>query len=127
MDLSLNQALTTRMNYLVARQGVLSGNIANADTPGYLSRDLTFQPQLAAAQNSAELRRTNARHMANGATGATAGKLTTSSQFIQHNGNAVRLDQEMVKMNQTQLDYRMMTQLYAKNAQLQQIAIGRGR
>lgn len=127
MDMSLSQALTTRMNYLVARQGVIAGNIANADTPGYLSRDLTFNPHLAAAQNATDMRRTNARHMATGGSGGNTGKLVTSSNFMQHNGNSVRLDQEMLHMNQTQLDYRMMTQLYAKNAQLQQIAIGRGR
>ncbi len=36
------QALTLRAN----RQQVLAGNIANADTPGYKTRDLVFRSEL---------------------------------------------------------------------------------
>ena len=34
------EALSNRMNFLVARQSVIAGNIANANTPGYLAKDL---------------------------------------------------------------------------------------
>jgi flagellar basal-body rod protein FlgB len=40
------------LNFTQARQGVLAGNIANANTPGYRTRDLSpaaFQEQLKAA------------------------------------------------------------------------------
>src|SRR5690349_5474471 len=43
MDLSripLFEALTKRMGWLGERQGVLAQNIANADTPGYVAKDL---------------------------------------------------------------------------------------
>lgn len=41
----LNQ-LEHVLNFHVERHGVLSGNLANADTPGYLPRDIGFAQQL---------------------------------------------------------------------------------
>lgn len=122
---SISAALTARMNYLTDRQAVIAGNIANADTPDYLPRDLSFKPYLQAAQGGMNMALTNGRHLAGGQGGGAGQKLMQSAQFIQHNGNAVRLDDQLVKMNQTQLDYQMVTQLYAKQAAMQKLAIGR--
>ncbi len=50
----------------VARAGVLSSNLANADTPNYKARDINFQEALAAkmggSTNSA-MRSTHSQHM----------------------------------------------------------------
>jgi flagellar basal-body rod protein FlgB len=40
---SLAQSLEKYMDVLAARQKVVSSNIANADTPGYRTKDLDFQ------------------------------------------------------------------------------------
>lgn len=113
-------ALTARMNYLTARQGVIAGNIANSDTPGYIDRDLV------ADSNSSNFAMmvSSAGHMSapKSADGA-GGKIVEDKRFLQHNGNSVRLDQEMLKMNDTQLNYQMMTQLYAKQVALQKLAL----
>ncbi len=117
-------ALSHRMDYLIARQGVVASNIANADTPNYLAKDLTFTPK---AEGNFGLRVTNARHLGGTAGGAAGvGKLTEDSRFLQHNGNSVRQDMEALKQGQTSLDYRLMTQLYTAQMQLQRTAIGRG-
>lgn len=123
MPTQIFNALSHRMDYLIARQGVVAGNIANADTPNYLAKDLSFTPS--SAGNFA-MRVTNARHLgsSSGSQGAV-GKLTEDSRFIQHNGNSVRQDMEALKQNQTSLDYRLMTQLYTAQMQLQRTAIGR--
>ena len=39
-DLSLFAAMKQKMQWHQARQGVLAENVANAETPGYRSRDL---------------------------------------------------------------------------------------
>jgi flagellar basal-body rod protein FlgB len=120
-------ALTHRMDYLIARQGVVAGNIANADTPQYLAKDISFAPA-GQGKGGFAMAVTNAKHLGAGqGAGGFAGHLTEDSRFMQHNGNSVRLDMEMLKMNQTQLDYRTMTQLYSKQVGLQQMALGRGR
>ncbi|MCA3244406.1 MAG: flagellar basal body rod protein FlgB [Alphaproteobacteria bacterium] len=115
-------ALGHRMDYLIARQGVIAGNIANADTPNYLAKDLTFSPN---PENTFAMRVTNARHLGGTPNAGAVGKLTEDSRFIQHNGNSVRQDLEALKQNQTSLDYRLMTQLYTAQMQLQRTAIGR--
>ena len=123
-NISLSAALADRMDYLVARQGVIAGNIANADTPGYLAKDLTFQSALNNAANPVQQTVTNSQHMVGGAQAGAGQRAVSSARFMQHNGNAVRLDQEMLKMQDTQLNYRMMTQLYAKQVALQKTALG---
>ncbi len=115
-------ALSHRMDYLIARQGVIAGNIANADTPNYLAKDLTFKPQ---TNTPFGLRVTNARHLGGTSNASAVGKITEDSRFIQHNGNSVRQDVEALKQSQTSLDYRLMTQLYTAQMQLQRTAIGR--
>jgi len=123
---SLSNALTARMNFLSDRQGVIAGNVANADTPGYVPADLEFKAQVAGAQSQMAMRTTDGQHMTGAMNGSASGKKFQNARYAQHNGNAVRLDEQMIKMNQTQLDYRMMTEVYRKNTQLQKIAIGRG-
>lgn len=120
-------ALSNRMNYLVTRQGVIAGNIANADTPGYVAQDVGFVPANKAFGAALEQARTHSGHMSvGGGSAGMAGKSSRSGTYMQHNGNAVRLDVEMQKMNTTSLEYRLMTELYSKNVGLQKIAIGRG-
>lgn len=125
-NMSLSKALAARMQFLVDRQGVIAGNIANADTPGYVPADLVFKAQVQNAQGKMAMRITDGQHIVSPQGGGGSGRRFENARYIQHNGNAVRLDDQMIKMNQTQLDYRLMTEIYTKNSQLQRIAIGRG-
>lgn len=118
---SLSQALASRMSFLTERQAVVAGNIANANTPGYLAKDLVAAKS--APAGSFTMAMTNAQHIKTA--GATSqGKLVEDARFIEHNGNSVRLDEEMIKMNDAQLNYRMMTELYTKQVGLQKMALG---
>lgn len=116
-------ALTRRMDFLAARQATITGNIANANTPGYLSRDLQMKP--AEGGTSFAMAMTNAKHLQAARGVEASGKVVEDSTNIQHNGNSVRLDEEMLKMNQTQGDYRLMTELYSKMTGMQKLAVGR--
>ena len=118
---SLSDALTQRMDFLVQRQGIVASNVANANTPGYIAKDLVDSNSSSPASTFA-MAMTNARHI-DGGTATIAGTITEDTRFIQHNGNSVRLDNEMLKMNDTQLNYRMMTQLYAKQVGMQKLAL----
>ena len=48
----LTNSLERYMDLLAARQKVVASNIANVDTPGYRTKDLDFQAELAEAQSS---------------------------------------------------------------------------
>ncbi len=123
MPTQVFSALSHRMDHLIARQGVIAGNIANADTPNYRAKDLSFTPSQAGGMG---LRTTNGRHLGSSTSSASGvGRITEDSRFLQHNGNSVRQDMEALKQNQTALDYRLMTQLYSSQLQLQRLAIGR--
>ena len=121
---SVADALTQRMNFLVQRQGVVASNIANANTPGYLSKDLIAATGGAKPANTFGMAMTNAMHMSTGNGAALAGDMKEDARFVQHNGNSVRLDEEMLKMTDTQLNYRMMTELYSKQVAMQKMALG---
>jgi len=119
MDLATQ--LNHRMNYLTQRQGILAGNIANASTPGYLAKDLQFAGYLQQAQVRPQV--THPRHQRVGGF-APAGQVTTERRALRLDGNGVQLDTEMLKLNQTQMDFRFVTGLYRKHAQMQRIALG---
>lgn len=123
MTTSTYDALSRRMSFLSGRQAVIAGNIANADTPGYLAKDMVMKP--AAAPSAFGMVMTNLRHLPTSHASADLGRMTEDSSYIEHNGNSVRLDEQMVKLGQVQGEYRLMTELYAKQAALQKMAIGK--
>jgi flagellar basal-body rod protein FlgB len=119
---TMTDALTNRMNFLAAREATVAGNIANANTPGYLSRDLVAPRN--GDTGSFGMAVTNAQHM-QAAKSSPAGEVVTDDTYMQHNGNSVRLDSEMLKLSDVQLNYRLMTELYSKQVAMQKTAIGR--
>jgi flagellar basal-body rod protein FlgB len=95
---------------LVSRQGAISDNIANIDTPGYIRREAPFETALqrAIGAGSSNLRTTDPRHMATGGTsrnqlGMQAAQQLTSGRMDQ---NTVDIDQEMVEMAETQMRFQ---------------------
>jgi flagellar basal-body rod protein FlgB len=84
------------------RQRLIASNIANADTPGYLARDMDFTKALQEATNSmapsAQLKATSAGHIptTGGIGGARAEPNLLYSTASQTNldGNSVDMDRE---------------------------------
>jgi flagellar basal-body rod protein FlgB len=132
MDVSnipLLSLLKDRMAWLSQRQDVLSQNVANADTPGYAARDLKpvdFEQALrnvTSSSNSAgALMTDDPRHMAlrpQSGDGATADFPSNST------GNSVSLEDEMIKVSETQAQFQAATNLYAKAISMMKTAIGK--
>lgn len=72
-EMPLMGMLRERMSWLNRRQDLLSQNVANADTPGYVARDLkplNFEDAL----KTPSLAVTNARHIAISPTHASVGE-----------------------------------------------------
>jgi flagellar basal-body rod protein FlgB len=123
--------LRTQMQWHQERQRVLAENVANADMPNFRPRDLTpltAKPSSApAATGGLTLARTDSGHLS----GSTAG----GSQFqsdrtggyeVRPAGNAVNLEDEMIKVASNQMDYQTVTSLYSRSLGLIKTAIGRG-
>ena len=134
MDFSkipLFSALTKRMAWLGERQRVLAQNIANSDTPNYTPRDLKpidFRGMAESATRGVTMSVTNARHLA-GANAATA-KFVVEDQSdvyeITPAGNAVVLEEQLMKVSETVMDYQVMANLYRKHVGMIKTALGRG-
>ncbi len=78
-----------------ARQAVVAGNMANADTPGYRARALEeFSETLRQGQASAP-RRSRPGHLA-GAETAAVGRITLRPGEAAPNGNTVSVETEMM-------------------------------
>ncbi len=134
--LPLMAALKKRMSWLNTNQAVLSENVANADTPGYKAKRLEKQDfsqlvnDLSAPgkqQPKMSMRTNHERHIT--ADGSTAG----GSYRVQKEkdgeeslvGNNVVLEEEMLKVADTQMQYGLVVNLYKKNVGLLKMALGK--
>lgn len=120
-----------RMAWLSQRQRVLAQNIANADTPDYVPRDLKddlfkriLRRQIAPVRPKA----THHRHMQGTAIADGPAKIERQKEPYETapSGNAVILEEQLIKVAQAQSDYQMMTNLYRKHMGMLRIALGGG-
>lgn len=132
MDLSktsIFRMMSEKMNWLSERQKVLAQNVANADTPGYAERDLeplTFDKRPGTGFSLA-LARTDPKHIQPGAEGGEYRPQTERAPYeTSPSKNGVVLEEQMVKVAETQADHHMMVNLYRKHVHMLQIALGRG-
>ncbi len=86
--------LQEAMRFRMARESVLAGNIANADTPGYRRRDLSFEGIL--AEKTPALQRTHPGHLPQDSVEATGARVERGPRGTRPDGNGVDLDQELV-------------------------------
>jgi flagellar basal-body rod protein FlgB len=135
-DMPLLSMLRQRMSWLNERQNVLSQNVANADTPGFTSRDvkpINFDDILQGTggvtmPTTGGLSATNSRHIAIGSPSAGNGFTSFDSPDIASSpdGNSVSLEEQMIKIADTQAQFQAATNLYAKAMSMMRVAIGRG-
>ena len=130
-DLPMLGMLKTRMRWLKSRQKVLSENVANAETPGYRQRDLRalrFSELVAGgAETAVTPSRTNAMHLTAGSADDARFDARSERTFeTTPDGNSVVLEDEMMKVAETQQDFQLATMLYSKSLGLLKMAVKRG-
>jgi flagellar basal-body rod protein FlgB len=154
-DLTTFSALKERMRFLQTRQKLLAQNIANADTPGYRPKDIKQLGIDPASRGSDGARRissvptpasgqggiagqgrisgqgtqnglavTNARHIAPGS-GGIATEERGASYETRPSGNAVDLENEMLKVSHNQIDFQTAANIYQRGLSTLKIALGR--
>ncbi|MBI1210919.1 MAG: flagellar biosynthesis protein FlgB [Alphaproteobacteria bacterium] len=123
-------SLKTKLAWLNDRQAILSRNIANASTPGFVPQDLTppdFSAALAEASRGGFFATTNSKHMrgrslANG----TSHAIDKPDSQTSPDGNRVVIEEQMMRVAETQLQYAEATGLYKKVFSLWRTALGAG-
>jgi flagellar basal-body rod protein FlgB len=91
------QAIQTSLDGLAARQRIIAQNLANSETPGYLSQNVNFEDSLRNA-------------MATGDPSQAAITTSTSTDPTGVNGNNVNVDTQTVALIDTGLRYQLATQ-----------------
>lgn len=126
-DLPILSMLRTRMQWHQDRQRVLAENVANADTPRFRPRDLVplDLSQQAKSAGAITLARTDTGHVGlPSGSSAHAARAQTATE-ARPAGNAVSLEDEMMKVAANQMDYQAATALYSRSLGLIKIALGK--
>lgn len=126
-DIPLFGMLRAKMSWLNERQRVIAENIANSSTQGYKARDLaklSFNDLMQMARDQA---RAN-----DPAEGVAQGKARRPDSFkprivedgeMTPNGNSVVLEEQMMKVSETQTDYQSAVEIYRKGINLLRLAV----
>jgi len=125
--------LKTRMQMLGARQKVISENVANVSTPGYTPRDVDQASFAKVMERMAGERRdgpapvrlaqTQPGHIpapGAGPGGAAMRKSPDSETTL--DGNSVVVEEQMMKIAETRMDFETMVGLYQKSLGLLRLA-----
>ncbi len=128
-DLPVFAMLRTRMHWHQERQRVLAENVANADTPDFRPRDLAppdFGPAAARTAAPVVLARTDAAHLGGGGPrSGTFAPVRDTAFSVRPAGNAVSLEDEMIKVSSNAMDYQAAASLYSRSLGLIKLAINR--
>jgi len=130
-NISLFQALGSKINHLKQSHNITASNIANADTPGYRPHEIEtvdFGRVLSNVTKSNTLSPmvTNPRHMPtyDQIDNPDIGKQKRTYESAP-SGNAVIMEEQLIKSNKTMMDYSLMLNLYKKNVGMIKMALGR--
>ncbi|MCA8878665.1 MAG: FlgB family protein [Rhodobacteraceae bacterium] len=130
--LAIFKTASALASHAMSRQSVVARNIANADTPGYVARDLSpFSETYENAQPvgpDGTLRTTRPGHVAHARFG-------TDPTFVEAelagdaspNGNTVSLETEMIKSAEIRQQHDLALATYRGGLDLLRTALGRGR
>jgi flagellar basal-body rod protein FlgB len=103
------------LNIRGARQGLLTSNIANAETPEYTAKDIPFQKilrQKLGEETGVTLKKTHTRHFPE--PGLRPGQEGGLSWEVENDPREVNLDREMTKLAENNLMYQSAVQALSK-------------
>lgn len=111
-NLSWLGTAATKMDWATARQKTLAENIANADTPGYVGKDVdSFASHLEKTMQSG--RANPDAHIAENSWGGS------------FDGNKVVIEEQALLSSQTSSEFALASKMYRKAHQLIALSIGR--
>lgn len=94
------------LEFRSARAAVLANNIANADTPNYKARDISFDSLLNNERNKLSLAGTNARHISGESfAGEPEGLLYRNANQPSLDGNTVDMQREQAEYAQNSMQF----------------------
>lgn len=110
-------ALEGAMRFRTARQAVISGNVANADTPGYRRFDVVLEESAAGG-----LTRSDPRHLTAGGTDDPRLKLERGDFGARPDGNGVDLDHELIELSRNAGAFEQQAEILSRLLSMRRIA-----
>lgn len=110
---SMIQTMDRSMSLATQRMGLIAGNLANIDTPGYRTQDFNFtaalKTELARLDgNQMPIAQTHPRHFSlQSSTGLPPSAEPTRPNWERNDGNDVSLDRENAALARTQQAYQL--------------------
>lgn len=98
--------LDQAMDRTTRRHSMLTGNLANANTPGYKRKDCDFNAVLDAENNQAEVRMKEMRERRQ--------QMLSDRTSIRVDGSNVDLEREVMSIAETELRYQALTDMTAQ-------------
>jgi flagellar basal-body rod protein FlgB len=106
----LTNSIERYMDLLSARQKVVASNIANADTPGYKTRDINFQSEFKSLTS-----------------GSRPDAVEVSNLPVKNDGNNVDLDREARLLAENAMRFSLASNLMRSQIRLVKDAIQEGK
>ncbi len=123
------EALATSLNFRQMRQELIASNIANAETPGYKAKRLSFEEALARAldvDGAMAMNTNDEKHFDVGSGGFANLQPTIEEEvngIVSEDGNNVDRDRELALMAENEILYDTTVQLLNKKLALMKYAI----
>lgn len=124
MGIGLFKLASRRLSYLATRHQVIAENVSNANTPGFVARDLKpFEAALEEAE--VRLARTRPGHMSVASVDHGEFRLDSDPVVweIVPSGNSVVLEQEMLKGSETVVSYSLVSNVYKSSHSMLKMAV----
>jgi flagellar basal-body rod protein FlgB len=119
-----------RLSWTAQRQEVLAQNIANSDTPRYKPSDLKpfkFRELLQSEKMQLNMNSTQEKHMGGRRKRIRdfASEVNRKPYETSIDGNAVVLEEQMMKINDNTTKHKLANELYKKHLGLFRLALGK--
>ncbi|MCC6265783.1 MAG: flagellar basal body rod protein FlgB [Bryobacterales bacterium] len=114
------QSLEVYLDLLATRQKLVASNIANLDTPGYRTRDIDFQNELASALSRTQ----TGRAVETGSAPPAASEV--EGLALNNDGNNVSLDREARMLADNAMRFELGSSLLASRYRTIRLAIKEG-
>ncbi|MGE4352113.1 MAG: flagellar basal body rod protein FlgB [Bdellovibrionales bacterium] len=128
MDGGIMTLMKDKLSYLSQRQAVLAQNVANANTPGYKAKDLapftSFAQEMQAASTGMKV--SNDKHITPASmSGVNVASKKMRSFEVSPTGNSVDLEQQMMEVSATTVEFQADTSILHKFMSMIKQAIGK--
>ena len=117
--------LTQEMTRAVKRSALAASNLANAETPGYRTKELAFDSELDSQLGQLQAAVTDARHLGGAATNGPLREV--EGLAARRDGNNVQMERELLALGRAGTDFASAQTVLSAKFRLVRYAISEGR